>query len=183
MPLAAGHYRPNFQVDHQGVFGASEVDCCMACCVCRCLDDRIALCDPSSMEIARRTKRNGRKTCEKNAKKNKNNPDDDATVSPSLTKGSRAPHVTAESKIQGTPTLGQILPTENFRTPPQCNNDGPSTASCCHSSQRPEPSAFRRRVGPYPSRQLLFQVHNQRYQGLGADFDQENNKENKRIQG
>jgi len=69
----------------------------MACCVFGCLDDRIALCDPSSMEIARRAKKNGHKSCEKNAKKNKNNPDDNAMVSPSLTKGFHAPHVTAKS--------------------------------------------------------------------------------------
>jgi len=151
MPLAAGHYRPNFLVGCKGVIGMSEVDCCMVCCVCCCLDNCIAVCDPSSMEIARRAKKNGCKGGKKNAKNNKINPDDNDTSPPSLTKGYHAPHVMAQSEIQGTLTLGQILPTENLRTSLQCNNDGPYVASCCHSSQWPEPPAFRRQVGPYLS--------------------------------
>jgi len=69
MPLATGHYWPNFLVGSEGVVGTSEVDCCMVSCVCRCLDNHIAVCDPSSMEIAQRAKKNGHNGHEKNAKR------------------------------------------------------------------------------------------------------------------
>jgi len=97
---------------------------------------------PIKHGIAQRAKKNGCNGHEKNAKKNKINPDDDDASPPSLTKGSHAPHVMAQSEIQGMPALSQILLTENLRTLLECNNDGPHAASCCNSLQRPEPPAF-----------------------------------------